>query len=70
MSNEEQVDFKTLSPLSEAIVNKTIDNVTRKLVGEFRNNKTIQANQKNKSLKTTAKNTLNATSAQSVLEFF
>jgi hypothetical protein len=70
MSNEEQVDLKTLSPLSEAIVNKTIDNVIRKLVGEFRNNKATQANQKNKSLKTTAKNTLKATSAQSVLEFF
>jgi len=68
MSNEEQVDFKTLSPLSEAIVNKTIDNVTRKLVGGFRNKKETQANQKNKSLKTTAKNTFKATSAQSVLD--
>jgi hypothetical protein len=68
MSNEKQVDLKTLSPLSEAIVNKTIDNVTRKLVGGFRNKKNTQANHKNKSLKTTATDTLKSTSAQSVLD--
>ncbi len=58
----------SLSPLSNAIVDKAIDNVTRKLVGGVRNKNNSQPNSNKSSLKTTVSDSLAATSAADVME--
>ncbi|RMG36536.1 MAG: hypothetical protein D6732_08115 [Methanobacteriota archaeon] len=61
-------ELHQLSPLAQACIEKTIDNITRKFVGGIRNRKNSQANNPNKSIKTAAKDTLKATTAKDVIE--
>lgn len=58
----------TLSPLAQSIIDKSIDNVTKKLVGGAKNKKNSQPNCKKPSAKTTIKDTLNAATAKDTLE--
>lgn len=58
----------SFSPLTNAIVDKAIDNVTRKLVGGVRNKNNSQAGSKHSSVKITIEDTLAATSAKDVME--
>jgi hypothetical protein len=56
-----------LPPLANAIVNKAIDNVTRKLVAGYRNKKNSRPNAKTSDIPATAQDALDATSAASVM---
>lgn len=58
----------SLSPLSNAIVDKAIDNVTRKLIGGARNKNNSQAGSHNPSLKQSISDSLAATSAEDVMQ--
>ncbi|PKG58692.1 MULTISPECIES: GIY-YIG nuclease family protein [unclassified Shewanella] len=57
----------TLSPLSNAIVDKAIDNVTRKLVGGARNKNNSLPNSHKATISTSISDTLSATSSDSVM---
>ncbi|MDR8522719.1 GIY-YIG nuclease family protein [Shewanella fidelis] len=58
----------SLSPLSNAIVDKAIDNVTRKLIGGARNKNNSQAGSHTPSLKQSISDSLAATSAEDVMQ--
>lgn len=58
----------SLSPLSNAIVDKAIDNVTRKLIGGARNKNNSQPGSKNPSIKQSMSDTFAATSAEDVMQ--
>ena len=64
---QEYPELNTLNPLLNSIVDKTVDNVARKLIGGFRNKRNSQPNAKAPNLSTTVDDTLNATSSASVL---
>lgn len=64
---QEYPELNTLNPLLNSIVDKTVDNVARKLIGGFRNKRNSQPNAKSPNLSTTVDDTLNATSSASVL---
>lgn len=59
--------LQTLDPLANAIIDKTVDNVTRKLVAGYRNKRNSQPGANNPKIAVTVADTLEATSAQSVL---
>lgn len=61
-------ECQALNPLANAIIDRAIDNVTRKLVAGYRNKKNSRANAKNLDLESITKDTLAATSAASVME--
>jgi hypothetical protein len=65
---KEYPQLQALNPLANSIIDKTVDNVTRKLVGGYRNKKNSQPGAKNRKINVDIKDTLNATSAQSVLD--
>lgn len=67
MSHSEQA-LQGLSPLSNAIVDRAIDNVTRKLVAGFRNKNNSRPNAKHTDVEVVLEDTLAATSASSVME--
>lgn len=60
-----QTELKQLSPLANLIVDRAIDNTNRKLVAGYRNKKNSRPNAKTSSPSTVAKDTLEATSAES-----
>ena len=64
---QNQATIDGLPPLANAIVDRAIDNVTRKLVAGYRNKKNSRPNAKTPDLGAVAQDTLNATSAESVL---
>lgn len=66
--NAAGVGLKTLDPLHQAIVDKTIENVTRKLVGGLKNKDGRPPQGQKPGIKTDIKNTLDASSAKSVIE--
>lgn len=66
--SQTQNGAESLSPLANGIVDRAIDNITRKLIGGYRNKKNSRPNAKKMDAGTIAKDTLNATSAQSVME--
>ncbi|WLI77392.1 GIY-YIG nuclease family protein [Kosakonia sp. H02] len=65
---EEYPQLQTLDPLANAIIEKTVDNVTRKLVAGYRNKNNSRPNASTPDASATVQDTLAATSAQSVLE--
>jgi hypothetical protein len=65
--NDNQEALHGLSPLSNAIVERAIDNMTRKLVAGYRNKNNSRPNAKRSDIKSVAKDTLSATSASSVM---
>ncbi len=50
---QEYPELNTLKPLLNSIVDKTVDNVARKLIGGFRNKRNSQPNAKALTLSTT-----------------
>ena len=60
---QEYTELNALNPLLNSIVDKTVDNVARKLIGGFRNKRNSQPNAKAPNLSTTVDDTLNATSS-------
>ncbi|WP_038913288.1 GIY-YIG nuclease family protein [Dickeya zeae] len=65
---EEYPQLQTLPPLANVIIDKTVDNVVRKLVGGYRNKRNSQTGEKNHKASVDLKDTLTATSVQSVLD--
>ncbi|WP_158782727.1 GIY-YIG nuclease family protein [Pantoea sp. BAV 3049] len=65
---EEYPQLRSLDPLANTIIDKTVDNVTRKLVAGYRNKNNSQPGAKNPKGDIKVKDTLAATSAQSVLD--
>jgi len=63
-----QQELQTLPPLANAIIDRAIDNVTRKLVAGHRNKNNSRPNAKNSDLGSATKDTLAAASAASVME--
>jgi len=66
--NASELGRNTLDPLHQAIIDKAIDNVTRKLVGGFKNKDCRPSQGQKPGMKTDIKNTLDASSAKSVIE--
>jgi hypothetical protein len=66
MSHSEEV-LQGLPPLSNAIVDRAIDNVTRKLVAGYRNKNNSRPNANHVDVEVVVKDTLAATSANSVM---
>lgn len=62
-----QTTLHELPPLANAIVDRAIDNVTRKLVAGYRNKKNSRPNAKTPDMGAVAQDTLNATSAASAM---
>lgn len=65
---EEAEAMRTLSPLANTIVDKSIDNMTRKLIGGLRNKKVEAPNAKSTQWEAESKAAMRAVSAQSVLD--
>lgn len=63
-----QQELQTLPPLANAIIDRAIDNVTRKLVAGHRNKNNSRPNAKSSDLGAVTKDTLAATSAASAME--
>ncbi|MFD4837082.1 GIY-YIG nuclease family protein [Achromobacter sp. NPDC058515] len=63
-----QPELKQLSPLANLIVDRAIDNTNRKLIGGFRNKNHSRPNAKTTQPGSVARDALNATSAQSVMD--
>ena len=61
-------DLKQLSPTQEKIIDKTIENVTRKLVAGYRNKNNVPSKGSSPSAKESLKNTVKASSAQSAMD--
>lgn len=57
-----------LPPMANAIIDKAVDNVTRKLVAGYRNKKNSRPNAKNQDVRTVVKDTMAAVSADSVMD--
>lgn len=66
MTNRQEA-LHGLPPLANAIVDKAIDNVTRKLVAGYRNKKNSRPNAKTSDMGATVQDTLDATSAASAM---
>ncbi|AYW40400.1 GIY-YIG nuclease family protein [Pseudomonas aeruginosa] len=62
------IETHELSPLANAIVDRAIDNVNRKLVAGYRNKNNSRPNAKSPDIKVTASDALEAVSASSVME--
>jgi hypothetical protein len=67
MTPHSQEALQGLPPLANAIVDRAIDNVTRKLVAGYRNKNNSRPNAKSPDIGAVAKDTLDATSASSVM---
>ena len=65
---EEYPQLQGLNPLAHSIIDKTVDNLTRKFIGGYRNKKNSQVGAKDPSVSIEIEDTLKATSARSVLE--
>lgn len=63
-----QIEMKQLSPLANLIVDRAIDNTNRKLVAGYRNKNNSRPNAKTTDLTSVAKDALEATSAESVMD--
>lgn len=61
-------EIKQLTPLQDQIINKTIENITRKLVAGHRNKRELPQNGDVPGIKSTVKNTIKASSAKDALE--
>lgn len=71
MTNQNEMksdSMHKLDPLADAVIEKAIDNVTKKVIGGFRNKDNSQPSKKHPSIKTITKDTIEATSASSVME--
>lgn len=62
------IELIKLDPLAEEIINKSIDNTTRKLVGGFRNKRNAPMQNQKPGIKTDIQNTINASNVESVME--
>lgn len=60
--------MKTLDPLPQAIIDKTIDNLTRKLIGGVRNKRNSPKNGSKPGIKTNIENTIDASNIKNVME--
>lgn len=66
--DNKSLEFKALPPLADQIVDKAIDNMTRKLIAGYRNKNTAKPNAKSTDYAAESKEALKATSAASVMQ--